>query len=191
VRIVGRKYVALEPAHVRPLENRDARVVTELRVELAVADVERGHARGARLEEAVDEAPGRGADVETVLAGDVDPEDLERVRELLAAAGDEARALGELELGSLVDLLAGLRMPSHAPGQDERLRLRAALGEPTLDEQHIQALLRAHGQSVPRAPHGELSRMRAIIRAAAWSRSSSRAPWRGRAAARARPRSAP
>ena len=110
---------------------------------------------------------GRGADVQAVLARDVDPEGLERVGELLASAGDEARALGELEPGTLVDLLARLLVPLHAPGEHERLRLRAALGEPALDEQHVQAFLGAHGESVPRRPPGELSRMRSVIQAAA------------------------
>ena len=142
--------LAAQVAHVRPLEHGHAGILAQLRVELAVADVERDHARGAGLEEAVGEAAGRGADVETVLAGDVEAESLERGSELLAAARDEARARGDLELRALLDLLAGLRVPLDAPGEHERLRLRAALGEPALDEQHVQALLGAHGESVPR-----------------------------------------
>ena len=79
--------------------------------------------------------------------------------ELLAAARDEAGAGGDLELRALVDLLARLRMSLHAAGEHERLRLRAALGQPALDEQHVQALLGAHGESVPRDSPGELSEM--------------------------------
>ena len=59
--------------------------------ELAVADVERDHARGAALEQAVGEAAGRRAEVEAVLARRVDAERVERVRELLPAARDELR----------------------------------------------------------------------------------------------------
>ena len=40
----------------------------------------------------------------------------------------------------VVDLLAGLRVARDEAGHDERLRLRAALGEAALDEQHVQAL---------------------------------------------------
>ena len=57
---------------VDALDHRDALVVAQPRVQLAVADVERDHPRGAALEQAVGEAAGRGADVEAVLAGGVD-----------------------------------------------------------------------------------------------------------------------
>ena len=77
-------------------------------MELAVADVERDHARGAALEQAVGEAAGRRADVEAVPARRVDAERVERVRELLAAARDEPRRALDLELAPLVDLLPGL-----------------------------------------------------------------------------------
>ena len=118
-------------------------------MQLPVADVERDHARGPALEQHVGEAAGRRADVERVAPGDLDAERLERVRELLAPARDEARRLGHGQLRRLVDLLARLLVARHAPGQDERLRLRAALGEPTLDEQHVEPLLA--GRSARRA----------------------------------------
>ena len=66
----------------------------EALVELAAADVERADPGGAGLEEAVREPAGRGADIEAVLARDVDRERGERMGELLASAGDEARAAG-------------------------------------------------------------------------------------------------
>ena len=86
-------------------------------MELPVADVERDHARGAALEEDVGEAAGRGADVEAVAPGRVDAERVERVRELLAAARDEPRPALDVELGRLVDLLAGLRVPGTRPAR--------------------------------------------------------------------------
>ena len=46
----------------------DARVVAKAPVELAVADVERDHPRGAALQQAVGEAAGGSADVEAVAA---------------------------------------------------------------------------------------------------------------------------
>ena len=117
-------------------------------MQLPVADVERDHAGGAALEEHVGEAAGGGADVEAVAPRRVDPERVERVRELLAAARDEPRSPLDRELGRLVHLLAGLRVPGDEAGEDERLRLRAALREPPLDEQDVQALLR-HGYATP------------------------------------------
>ena len=59
-RVSDRAFDALEHGH--------ARIVAELRVQLAVADVERDHARGAALEQHVAEPAGRGADVEAVDA---------------------------------------------------------------------------------------------------------------------------
>ena len=47
----------------------------------------------------------------------------------------------DVELGGLVHLLARLRVAGHAAGEDQRLRLRAALREPPLDEQDVQPLL--------------------------------------------------
>ena len=64
-----------------------------------------------------------------------------RVRELLAPARDEPRRLDDLELGVLGHLLARLVVARHEPGQDERLRLRAALRQASFDEQDVEALL--------------------------------------------------
>ena len=118
-------------------------------VQLPVADVERDHARRAALQEHVGEPAGRRADVEAVEAGDVDPERVERVRELVPGARDVRRRCVDLELDRLVDLLARLRVPGHAPGHHERLRLRARLGEPALDEQDVKPLLGAHAAGRP------------------------------------------
>ena len=109
-------------------------------VKLAVADVERDHASGAALQETVGEAAGRGAEVEAVLPRGIDPERVERVRELLAAARDEPRRPLDVELGVVRDLRARLLEAGHEPGEDERLRLGAALGEPALHEQDVESL---------------------------------------------------
>ena len=61
--------------------------------------------------------------------------------ELLTAAGDVARRPLDDELGVLVHLLARLLMPGNAPGEHERLRLRARLREPALHEQDVEPLL--------------------------------------------------
>ena len=134
---------SVERPRVRPLEHRHARVGAEARVQLAVADVERDHARRAPLEEDVGEAAGRGAHVDAIETGRIDAENVEAVRELLAAARDVRRWLLYVELGVLVHLLARLVVASHEPGEHERLRLRARLREPALDHEDVEPLL--HG----------------------------------------------
>jgi hypothetical protein len=115
-------------------------------MQLSVADIEGDDARRPGLEQRVGESPGRGADVETVLSGDVDLQPGKRIRELLAASGDEAGTSLDLELRCLVHLLARLRVPGYATSEDECLCLRAGLGQAALDEQHVQPLF--HGRSV-------------------------------------------
>jgi hypothetical protein len=106
-------------------------------VELAPPDVERDHARSAALEEDVREAAGRSADVKGVPPCRVDSELVESVRELVAAARDVSRWLFDDELRRVVDLLAGLVVAVDESRHHERLRLRAAVGEPTLDEEDL------------------------------------------------------
>jgi hypothetical protein len=62
--------------------------------------------------------------------------------ELLAAARDKARGLADGELGRLVHLLAGFLVTGHPPREDQRLRLRPALGEPALYQQDVEPLPR-------------------------------------------------
>src|SRR5829696_29720 len=142
-----RQLRAVQVAHVHALHDRDARVLAELRVELAVTDVERAHARRARLEKTVGEPAGRGSDVEAILLLDLDGEGRERVGELLSSARDEARAGLDLDFRRLVHLFAGLCMAGHLSGEDKRLRLRARLGEAALDHEDIEPLL-GHVESV-------------------------------------------
>ncbi len=56
--------VERQVARVEVLEDHDARIVAQSPIELAVADVERDHARRPALQQHVGEAAGRGADVE-------------------------------------------------------------------------------------------------------------------------------
>src|SRR5262245_42596497 len=128
-------------AYVRALDHHDPGVVPQPRMELAVAHVERDHVRGAVLQQTVGEAACRRADVESARSRDVDVEVRQRVLELLAATGDIAGRLLDDELCALVDLLARLLVSPHAAREHERLRLRAAVGEPALNKQHVQALL--------------------------------------------------
>ena len=110
-------------ARVRALEHDDARVGAQLRVELAVADVDRVHARGAALQQAVGEAAGRRADVEADAARGIEPERVERARELLAAARHVAprcrAARAAASAGTSVPGLSTARVvDEHLPGQD-------------------------------------------------------------------------
>src|SRR5829696_3565565 len=130
-------------AGVRPLEHGDPRIFADPGVQLSVADVERDHARCPALEQDVGEAAGRGAEVQGVTVRGVDPERVEAVCELLAAARDEARRALHLERGVLGELLAGLRMAGHKTGKNERLRLGASLREPALDQEHVEPFLHA------------------------------------------------
>ena len=118
-------------------------------MQLPVADVERDHARRAALQEDVGEPAGRRTDVEAVEAGDVEPERVERVRELVPRARDVRRRRVDVQLDRLVELLAGLRVTGDATGHDERLSLGARLGEPALDEQHVKPPLGAHAAGRP------------------------------------------
>ena len=94
-------------ARIDALEHGHARVVPDLVVQLPVAHVERDHARRAALQQHVGEPAGGGADVERVEPGDVDPERVEGVRELVPGARDVRRRLAHRERRVLVDLLAG------------------------------------------------------------------------------------
>ena len=105
---LGRERERFEQSRVDPLEHDHPLVRPEPRVQLAVPDVQRDHACGATLQETVREAACRRAEIEAVLARRVDVELVERVRELLPAAGDELRRAPHLELDVLGDLLAGL-----------------------------------------------------------------------------------
>ncbi len=122
---------------IRALEHGHARIVAQPLVELPAPDVERDHACSAALEQDVRKAAGRSADVERVPPGRVDAELVEGVRELVAAARHEPRRLLDDELRRFVHLLAGLLVAVNEARHHERLRLRAAVGEPALDEEYI------------------------------------------------------
>src|SRR5919201_6098449 len=61
-------------ACIRALEDDDARIATDAFVQLAVADVERDHARRAALQQHIGEPAGRRADVEAIETGRIDDE---------------------------------------------------------------------------------------------------------------------
>jgi aminoglycoside 6'-N-acetyltransferase len=129
-----------ELTRIRPLQHGDARVAAKLRMQLPVAHIDGDHARNAVLEQVVREAAGRGADVDRVASVQLELELLERVRELLASARNEPRRPLNVEVDVLGDLVPGLVVARDETREDERLRLRAALGKPAFDEHHVEAL---------------------------------------------------
>ena len=159
---LGRERELGNGTRVRPLQDDDAWVCTDAWVQLAVADVESDDTRGASLEEDVGETARRGSDVEAFAPGRVDSECLERIRELDSAAGDVGLPLRDSQLGSVVHLLAGLRVPRHATCQDEGLRLRPALREAALDQQHVDPFLHVPMIAVVTDLKGERVRLRPL-----------------------------
>ena len=109
-------------------------------MELAVADVDRDHATRTRLEQAVGEAARRGADIRAVAPFDLDGERCQCGGELLASARDERRGPLDAQLHLVVDLLPGLVVARHEPGENERLGLAPALGQALLHEEDVEPL---------------------------------------------------
>ena len=145
-----RQVGGLEAAGVDALDHGHPRVLAQAAVELPVGDVEGDHVRRAALQQAVGEAAGRGADVEAVAAGDVDPERVERVGELDPAARDEARARVDDELGVRLDQLAraqrdgAVAADAHLAGTHGARRRRARRKEAALSKHSVDSGL-LHG----------------------------------------------
>ena len=111
-------------------------------MELIVADVHRGDARRAVLQQAVGEAARRRADVEAVEPLDGESEMRERALELPAAAAHEALGRLDLDLRVVSHAVAGLgvgdALHAHLPLAHEALRERARLREPARHQQFVE-----------------------------------------------------
>src|SRR5690349_14357871 len=103
----------------------------------------------AALQQDVSEAAGGGTDVECHLARRVDPERVERPRELVPAPTDVWLRLVDGDGGGPLDAIARLQVTpggialahAHLSADDQRLCLRPCLGEPPLDDELVEALL--------------------------------------------------
>ena len=101
--------------------------------------------RRARLQQAVREAAGRGADVEAAAAGGVEPERVERVAQLDAAARDVGRRRVDAELDVGRDELARLggarvtRPEADLAGHHRRGGAGAGREQPALRQQGVEA----------------------------------------------------
>ena len=136
-----------EPAGVRALERRHTVVAAQRFGELTATHVESVDVARAALQQHVGEAAGRRTDVERRHPGRVDPELVERSRELVAAAAHVW--LGALDVygGFGIDGVAGLEVASRSvaiadtdlAGEDQGLALAPGLGEPAVDEQLIES----------------------------------------------------
>ena len=124
-RVLGELF-GCQRARVDPLEHDDAGIAPQLPVELAVADVERDDPRRAAPEQDVGEPAGRGADVERETSGHVDAEDVQRVRELDAAAADvrmvrlDQRHVGVRARPGCRPWRRPLPFDAHQSGEDQR-----------------------------------------------------------------------
>ena len=88
-----------EIARVDALADHHARIVAQFPIELAVADVDGPHARGAALQQTIGEAAGGASDVQTNLAADIDTEMIQRGSQLDTAAADIRKARGDAYAG--------------------------------------------------------------------------------------------
>src|SRR2546421_7751204 len=132
----------VERARFRVLHHDDTRILAQLVVELAAADIHRVDDAGAALQQAVGEAAGRRADVHTDAALEVRAEVLERMRELLTATADVGRPALELHLRLSGHQGAGFvgALPVHqdVAGHDRAQRLLAAVQHSLLHQEAIQ-----------------------------------------------------
>src|SRR5579871_194219 len=110
---------------------------------LADADIDGMHPRRARLQQAVGEASGRGTDIQTNCAADVDMEMLECARHFVAAATHIRWRFHECERAIRLDRAPGLvrllPIDQHIARHDERLGLLAGFDETAFHEQAVQA----------------------------------------------------
>ena len=136
-------------ARVDPFVDDDPRILAQLPGELAMTDIDGVNPPGTAIEQHLGEAAGRGADVEGDAPVDYDPEVIESVGEFDAAPRDPGMiAPLESERRFCCELFAGFVDAPFAAadqaGEDQRLRLGAALGETSLDEELIGPPLFSH-----------------------------------------------
>ena len=150
----GGYYLAKPPSEitvgeiVRALEDDGARVLANLPREDAIADIDAGHARGARLQQAVGEAAGRRAGIEAAHALDALAECRECAFQLVAATRHVARLVLHPHVGIRRHHLrrtVGIDVGDlHLVGLDGAQRIAGGFEKPPVDEQVIQADL-LHG----------------------------------------------
>src|SRR5437868_2402176 len=126
-------------ARIDALVHDDPRVLMQLPIELAPPDVDRVNAGRAALQENIGEPTGRRADIDGDLSRDIEPDRIERARQLAAAARHVLRAGIDPDVripghGGSRPISAATVNP-HRARQDEGLRALAARREPTLHQE--------------------------------------------------------
>jgi hypothetical protein len=122
------------------------RIAGESVRQLAATDIDGVDATGAALEEDVRETTRGSARVQAHEPARVDRERVEGGCELVAAAADVSIPLRDADREAEIDQVARLAIRPHGvalarpdlAGEDQRLRLRARVGEATLDEELVQ-----------------------------------------------------
>ena len=127
-----------------------AGVFAQTRVELAMADVDGVDAPRAARQQHIGEAAGRSADIETIEAMRIEPESVERRRELDAAARDPGMGRARCDRARPAATPSeGLRKTTPStdtrPGLDRRLRAGAARKMAKFDKDDVGAF--AHDSS--------------------------------------------
>jgi hypothetical protein len=150
-RHIFRQQVGVRVAEVHLFEGDDPRIAQQPVVQQALPHVNRVDPKGAAPEQAVGEAAGRGPHVQRDAPRHVDPEVVERARELPAAPRGE-RTGGRQE-GDPRPLLHGRpafradrAFDEDPPGEDQPLGLRARFRDPPGDELGIEPAADAGGQ---------------------------------------------
>jgi hypothetical protein len=90
----GWKSANLEKTNVGSFENNDARMVSQLPIQLAVAHIHRIDSRGAMLQQAIGKSAGGRADVKGDFTIDVDLKFLKRFCQLVSATAGIGRGSG-------------------------------------------------------------------------------------------------
>src|SRR5215210_562697 len=139
-----RQILPSQPAHVGPLHDGDARVVTQGPVELAVADIDSEHPLCSSLQENVGKPSRRCSCIDAGASLHPHAELVDGCVEFLAGARDEAFFPVDGEGFARGDARARFGHDSvahpHAAGEDKPLGPAPALGESPLDEQDVQPL---------------------------------------------------
>ena len=129
-------------ARVHSFVHDDARILTEAPIELALPHIDRVNAGRAALQEDVGEAAGRRTNVDRDLPGHIEPERVERARQLVAATRHVLRAGVDGDVRILGHRsgrpVGAATIHSHRTREDEGLRALAARRELTLHQELVK-----------------------------------------------------
>ena len=145
----GWKSANLEKTNVGFFKNNDARMVSQLPIQLAVAHIHRVDSRGAMLQQAIGKSAGGRADVKGDFAIDVDFKFLKRFCQLDSATASIGRGSGPKSyrragINETSDFRNRMIIDQHLTGQDPRPSRFAARYQTSRYQQFVYALPRSH-----------------------------------------------